>query len=85
MNEIYELIEKKIKASGYTIPFTGEDIYSEICDLIEEKDNGTYILMSKHSDNILFEYNVTIMDNDFNLSTLSITTPDNSYYINFDD
>ena len=34
MNELYELIEKKIKASGYPRPISGADVYDDICDQI---------------------------------------------------
>ena len=40
MNELYELIEKKIKASGYPRPISGADVYDDICDQIEGKENG---------------------------------------------
>ncbi len=40
MNELYELIEKKIKASGYPRPISGADVYDDICDQIDEKKTG---------------------------------------------
>ena len=47
MEEIYRRIEEKIKASGYLGYVSGEEIYDEICDEKEEKENGLYIFMSK--------------------------------------
>ena len=47
MNELYEAIEKKIKSSGYPRLISGEDVYDDICDQIEGKENGEYILLSK--------------------------------------
>ena len=35
MNELYEMIEKKIKESGYPRPISGSDVYDDICDQIE--------------------------------------------------
>lgn len=32
MNELYEMIEKKIKESGYSRPISGSDVYDDICD-----------------------------------------------------
>ena len=52
MNELYELIEKKIKASGYPRPISGADVYDDICDQIEGKDNGTYLLLSKFEEDV---------------------------------
>ena len=41
MEEIYRIIEEKIKASGYLGEVNGEEIYEEICDEIEEKEEGS--------------------------------------------
>ena len=35
MNELYEAIEAKIKASGYPREISGEAVYNDICDQIE--------------------------------------------------
>lgn len=43
MNELYEAIEKKIKASGYPRAISGADVYDDICDQIEGKENGRII------------------------------------------
>ena len=43
MNELYEAIEAKIKASGYPREISGEAVYNDICDQMEEKENGTYL------------------------------------------
>lgn len=84
MNEIYQAIEEKIKTSGYPFPVNGMTIYNDICDEIDGKENGTYFLLSKQENGDLFEYQVTIMDEDFNLSILTITHHDKSYRIDFD-
>ena len=47
MNELYEMIEKKIKESGYPRPISGSDVYDDICDQIEGKENGSYVVLSK--------------------------------------
>ena len=44
MNELYEAIEQKIKSSGYPRKISGADVYNDICDQIEGKENGTYLL-----------------------------------------
>ena len=68
MEELYRMIEDKIYASGYEGQVNGEDIYDEICDEIEDKENGSYIFMSKKEDDVLFEYKIDVMDENFNLS-----------------
>jgi hypothetical protein len=84
MEEIYKLIEDKIKAAGYNGYVSGEEIYDEICDEIEEKENGSYIFMSKKEDDIFFEYKIDIMDENFNLSYIDINTPIGKVHVDFD-
>ena len=76
MNELYEAIEKKIKASGYPRAISGADVYDDICDQIEGKENGEYILLSKFDEDVVFEYHITIQDENFNLGILTMKTPE---------
>ena len=85
MEEIYEIISNKIRESGYEPEVDGREIYDEICDNIEGRENGSYIFMTKPFDDTVFEYNVQIFDEDFNLSTITITKGDKIYKVNFDD
>ncbi len=84
MNEIYKAIEEKIKESGYGRAIKGADVYDDICDQIEGKDNGTYLLISKMEDDVTFEYQITIMDEEFNLGILTIKAPEGTYTVDFD-
>ncbi len=85
MDEIYNMIEELIHASGYPFVVSGFDIYNEICDEVDGKENGSYIFMSKHDNNDIFEYTLTIFDDNFNLGSLSIRTLEGqTYFINFD-
>ena len=84
MEEIYRIIEEKIKASGYLGEVNGEEIYEEICDEIEEKEEGSYIFMSKKEDDVFFEYKIDVMDEQFNLSYIDINTPNKKYHVDFD-
>ena len=83
MNELYEIIENKIKESGYPNEISGNEVYDDICDQIEGKENGTYVLLSKFRDEV-FEYHITIMDEEFNLGILTIRTKQGVYEIDFD-
>ena len=84
MEEIYRLIEEKIKNAGYDGNVSGEEIYDEICDEIEEKENGSYIFMSKKEDDVFFEYQIDIMDENFNLSYIDINTTQGKIHVDFD-
>ena len=72
MNELFEVIEKKIKEAGYPRKISGADVYDDICDQIEGKENGEYILLSK------------IEDEDFNLGILTMKTPEGTFEADFD-
>lgn len=84
MNEIYRAIEENIKESGYPRVISGEDVYDDICDQIEGKENGTYLLISKVEDDVVFEYQITVMDENFNLGILTIKAPEGVFTIDFD-
>ena len=84
MEELYAAIEKKIKESGYPRLISGEAVYNDICDQIDGKENGTYILLSKFEDDVVFEYHITIQDEDFNLGILTMKTPEGVFEADFD-
>lgn len=84
MEEFYKAIEDKIKASGYPGEVNGEDIYNDICDQMEEKENGTYLFLSKKDNGVVFEYKVDILDESFNLSYVHITANNDTFHIDFD-
>ncbi len=84
MEELYRAIEDKIKAAGYTRPVDGQDVYDDLCEQIDDKEPGSYIMLSKFYDDVVFEYTVTVMEDQFNLSTLTITDNGEKYVIDFD-
>ena len=47
MDELYQAIEEKIKAAGYPREISGQAVYEDICDQIEGKENGSYVLLSR--------------------------------------
>ncbi len=82
--ELYAAIEQIIKASGYPREISGRDVYNDICDQIEGKDEGEYLLLSKFEDDVIFEYHITIMEENFNVGVVTIRTPDATYEMDFD-
>ena len=84
MEELFEMLEAKIRNSGCTREIKGEDVYNDICDQIEDKENGTYMVLSKFDDDIVMEYTITIMDDDFNLEKITVRTDGNVYTADFD-
>jgi hypothetical protein len=84
MQELYDMIEAKIREGGYEGEIDGYEIYNEISDEIDEKEPGTYIFMSKKTDDIFYEYKVEVMEEEFNLSYLDIHDKDKVIHVNFD-
>ena len=85
MEELYRIIEQKIKDAGYSRAISGEMVYGDICDQIEGKENGSYVLLSKFEDDVIFEYHITVMDHEFNLGILTMRLPEGVYAVNFDE
>lgn len=75
---------RKIKASGYPREISGERVYDDICDQIEGKENGTYLVLSKFEEDVVFEYHITVSDDNFNLGILTMKTPEGVFETDFD-
>ena len=54
------------------------------CDQIEGKENGSYVVLSKFDDDVIFEYHITVMDDEFNLGVLTMRTPEGVFETDFD-
>lgn len=85
MEELYQAIEDKIKSSGYPRPISGAAVYEDICDQIDGKEKGSYVLLSKFEDDVIFEYHITVMDEEFNLGVLTMRLPEGVFEVNFDE
>ena len=85
MNELYEMIEKKIRESGYPREISGMDVYDDIGEQKIDKENGAYVLLSKFEEDVVFEYHITVMDDEFNLGILTMRTPEGVFETNFDE
>lgn len=84
MKELFQMIEGKIRQSGYAKAIDGEDIYNEICDEIEEKEPGSYIFMSKKEDGTFYEYKIDVLKDQFNLAYMDIHTDTEIFHVDFD-
>ena len=45
MEELYQAIEEKIKASGYPRAISGADVYDDICDRLKEREWKLFIII----------------------------------------
>jgi len=84
MEQFFKTIEEKIRKSGYSGEVSGKKIYDEISNDAEEQEEGSYLFLKKQNDDIMFEYRVDILEDNINLATLTIHTPERKYFIDFD-
>lgn len=84
MRELYELIETKIKASGYPGEIDGAEFYSDVNDEADHQENGMYIFIIKKTDTLSYKGCMTIMDDEFDLHYVDIIDGENMYHVDFD-
>ena len=84
MNELYELIEEKIKTAGYPGQIDGQEFYEDISSEADQKDNGTYMFMVKKDDVLFYQGCMTIMDEEFDLHYVDIHVGETIYHVDFD-
>ena len=85
MEELYQLIEEKIQASGYPGKIDGRDFYNDVSAEADDKENGTYLFIIKKSDEISYHGCVKIMDEEFDLPYVEIHVGEKVYRVNFDE
>ena len=84
VRELYELIEQKIKASGYPGEIDGAEFYDDISDEAENQDLGMYLFFIKKTDTLSYKGCITIMVDEFDLHTVDIIDGDQVYHVDFD-
>lgn len=84
MEELYRLIEQKIKASGYPGEIDGRDFYGDISAEADDQENGTYLFLVKKTDTLSYKGCMTIMDEEFDLHYVDIHEEDKVYHVDFD-
>ncbi len=84
MNELYEAIEQKSKPPDIRERFPEKRYTMTSATRSTEKRNGTYLLLSKFEEDVVFEYHITIQDEDFNLGILTMRTPEGVFEADFD-
>jgi len=84
MEELYALIEEKIKASGYPGPIDGHEFYNDVSDEADQQDNGSYLFVIKKEENLSYHGFMEILDRQFDLHTVDIHYNDQVYHVDFD-
>ncbi len=84
MQELYDLIEEKIKHAGYPREIDGEEFYGDISDEVDDQDNGTFMFLIKKSETVSYQGCMTIMDDEFDLHYVDIHDGEKTYHVDFD-
>lgn len=84
MEELYRMIEEKIRISGYPGKIDGCEFYHEVSDEADEKENGTYIFLIKKSDQVYYQGCMDIMEREFDLHYVDIHDGEQEYHVDFD-
>ena len=84
MEELYQLIEDKIRNAGYPGEIDGEEFYGDVSAEADEKDNGTYVFIVKKTEELFYKGCMEIMDDEFDLHYVDIHEGDKEYHVDFD-
>lgn len=84
MEELYAFIEEKVRESGYPGDIDGKELYDEISMEAENHDNGVYIFMVKRENDMFYEGNMEILDEQFDLHCIDIHSAGQVYHVDFD-
>lgn len=84
MNELYQLIEEKIKTSGYPGKIDGREFYGDVSEEADNQENGTYVFIIKKTEELSYKGCMTIMDEEFDLHYVDIHVGEKTYHVDFD-
>lgn len=84
MNELYELIEAKIREAGCPLAIDGAEFYDDMNAEADNQENGTYIFIIKKDDTLSYHGCMTIMDEEFDLHYVDIHVGEEKYHVDFD-
>lgn len=84
MEELYKMIEQRIKDSGYAGVINGKEFYEDVSAEADEKENGTYIFIIKKTEELMYKGCMTISDEQFDLHYVDILVGDTSCHVDFD-
>ena len=79
MQELYKLIEEKIKNAGYPGEIDGREFYNDVSAEAEQKENGAYLFLIKKTEELYYQGCMEIMDSDFDLHYVDISDGKNTY------
>ncbi|HAJ73685.1 MAG TPA: hypothetical protein DCM49_02695 [Lachnospiraceae bacterium] len=84
MEELYRLIEEKIRNAGYPDKIDGREFYRDVSDEADEREDGKYIFIIKKSDTLSYEGCMDIFEKEFDLHYVDIHDGGKVWHVDFD-
>ena len=84
MEELYQLIEEKIKDAGFPGTIDGKEFYHDVSEEADNRENGTYIFIVKKSEVLFYQGCMTILDDEFDLHYVDIHVGEEKFHVDFD-
>lgn len=84
MEELYQLIEEKIKKSGYPGRIHGKEFYELISAEADKQETGTYVFLIKLTDTDFYQGCMEILEEQFDLKYVDIHEGDQVWHVDFD-
>lgn len=84
MEELYRLIEEKIRKAGYPGEIDGREFYDDVSAEADDRENGTYIFLVKKSDEVFYQGCMEILEDQFDLHYVDIHDGEKVYHVDFD-
>lgn len=84
MEELYELIEEKIRRSGFPGHIDGAEFYDDVSREADEQESGSYLFLIKKDDLVSYEGSMEIMESQFDLHYVDIHVGEKTFHVDFD-
>lgn len=84
MEELYALIEEKIKSAGFPGHIDGKEFYQDVSAEADDQETGSYLFMIKKDELLSYTGKMDIMEDQFDLHYVDIVFGDQKYHVDFD-
>lgn len=84
MEELYELIEEKIRKSGCPIEISGREFYADVCDEADEQELGEFLCIIKKDEQLSYQVRMVILEDQIDMKTADIHVDQETYHVDFD-
>lgn len=83
MDELYAMIEERIKASGFPGKINGREFYKDVSDEADEQSEGMYMFVIKKEEGLSYQGCMDIFEDQFDLHYVDIICGEDKYHVDF--